>query len=146
MMSHLLFLRKLRVMNYFERLKYYDFEVHKEIYYREEKYQRVQIKLPAYDVKSAIIQFLIMMDPPHFIYWPNCFGAVTLLNDTHTHRKVDFLFRQVREYELSKTRFWSIHQYKLLKVYNRHDFVPLFKDEYNLKGGKYLIKKGTNGR
>lgn len=132
-------------MNYFERLRFYDFEVHDKFQFRVEKYQFVQCKLPAYDVKSAIIQFLHMMDPPSFIYWPNCFGNI-VMNGDYTHSKVKFLFRQVIEYEHVKSRGLTVEQYLKIKVWNRHEFVPLFEDKHNTNGGKFRIKKGTNGR
>ena len=118
-------------MNFFDRLKYYDFQVKNHVWKIHEPYRWVKVKLPAYDVERAIKGFLWMMDTPDFQFFPSHPGNFKLkLSDTVA---LKYLFRQVIEFDLVKTSGKTIHQYKMINLYNRHDFMPLFDDKYALK-------------
>jgi len=117
-------------MNSFDRLKFYDFQVKNHIWKFNEPYQWVKIKLPAYDVERAIKSFVWMMDAPDFQYWPSHPGNFKLKASGTELAAIEYMFRQVIEFELVNTSGKTIHQYKLIKLYNRHDFLPLFGDKY----------------
>lgn len=118
-------------MNHFDRLKFYDFQVKNHIWKFHEPYQWVKLKLPAYDVERAIKQFIWMIDTPDFQLFPAHPGNARM--NGSDAMAINYLFRQVIEYELVKTSGRTIHQYKMIARFNRHDFLPLFDDKYTVK-------------
>ena len=118
-------------MNNFERLKYYDFQTRDHIWKRNSSWQWVRVKLPAYDIYRAITLFTFMCDTPDFMNFPNESGNMYIKNGDAS--AIKFLFRQIEEFEIVKTSGRTIHQFRMTRLYNQHDFLPLFDDKYTLK-------------
>ena len=70
------------------------------------------------------------MDPPLEFTTPEIFGGKYF--NIGEAESVCYLFKQVIEFDLKETRGKTVHQYKKLKLYNKHDFLGLFDRVYSI--------------
>ena len=100
-------------------LRFYDFNFWKQRYRFKPKYERATIKLPAFGVRDAIVLFMLLHEDRFSLF-------ESKLQERFPAMVIETLFFQVYEYEFVKRRGYTAHQYKHVKTYNRHDFMPLF--------------------
>lgn len=108
-----------------EIFSYWDFVWWRERYRLEPVYERSSIKLPAFGVRSAIILF--MTAHIEHVAFPTVWEKEL---KKFEGRIIETTFFQIIEYKLVKTRGYTSHQYKQVKIWNRHDFLPEFKMRY----------------
>lgn len=104
-----------------EIFSFWDFVWWRERWRLEPKYERSNIKLPAFHVRSAICLF--MMTHTEHISFP------TVFNEKHKDFEgalIESTFFQVIEYKMKKRRGFTAYQFEKVKVWNRHDFLPFF--------------------
>ena len=111
--------------------KYYDFVVRTSFFHKDPQWAYHQVKLPATNIKNAIILYLCTIDPPIEYTVPEIFSRKFFnISDAES---VAYLFFQVVEFELKSVNGKTIHQFKKIKLHNRHDFLGLFDRVYQIK-------------